>query len=61
MKRYLKRVTVKVPGDVYFKLRKMRERSGIPISILVSQAVFTYAKVHHRGPGRPPGTKRGSR
>lgn len=61
MKRKLERVTVKLPGDVYLKLKKLRERTKIPISNLVRLAIFMYARKHHRGPGRPPGTKRGSR
>lgn len=57
----LKRTTIKLPGDVYLKLQKARERSGVPITNLIRLAVFAYLAKHHRGPGRPPGKLRGSR
>lgn len=61
MKRKLARTTIKLPGDVYEKLKAVRKRTGIPITNLVRLAVFNYTLRKHPGPGRPRRTKRGSR
>lgn len=61
MKRKRVRTTIKLAGDVYEKLKAVRARTGIPITNLIRLAVFNYTLKKHPGPGRPRGTKRGSR
>ncbi len=56
-----KRVTIKIPRELHDAMKKLRARTGVPLSSMMRLAMHLYTRAGIKGVRLGRGTKRGSR